>query len=185
MRRAITVPALAAVITLLAASATGAWACGGPKGHGAGSGGHGFAGHGCDGSHFERMAERLELTDEQKAAVEKIHDDGRGEMVALQKELAQARLELKSVMLDDDPSLSEVRKLVEQIGDLETRAHMTKIEHMLAFRKTLTPEQRDLFLLHGPHHGGGHGGGRDRGHGGCGDKAHHGGGARGHGQGWH
>ena len=119
------------------------------------------------GDRLERMAARLDLTDEQTAAIEKIHDEGTADAARLRKELRRARHELEGVMLEDAPKADEVRKLAREAGDLETDLRILHLEKRLAVRKVLTPEQRDKWIA--GRHGRGKGPGRGGGHGPCGD----------------
>ena len=151
----------AAWITAVAVAAALAWNASPAD---AGRGKMGFRpGGGLEGSRMERMAERLDLTEDQQKSIEKIHDDGRSEMAALQKRIAKAKLELKSEMLNDKPDASNLRMLTKKIGDLKTEKQLMRLEHRIAMREIMTEEQREMMFL--GHHGFGHGG---FGHGGFG-----------------
>lgn len=118
---------------------------------------------------FERMVEQLELTDDQAEKVRAIHENGKIERAALQKDLARLRNQLEGEMLKDDVSKQNVVRLTRQIGEKRTEMALMRIDHQFEIREILTPEQRDKFMtMHakgrgprggGPHgHGHGHGG---------------------------
>ena len=131
---------------------------------------------------FEHMAERLELTDEQRETIKGIHEKSREENLNLRKELMRLRNELQGEMLKDDPSEKAILSINEKMGDLRTRMKANRLKTRLAVREQLTPEQRDRMLMmrghdrrgggcQGCYHGRGHGHGPGSG-GGRGSRAH-------------
>ena len=144
-------------ITTVAVAAALAWnASPADAGRGKMGSGPGDGRGGRDGSRMEQMAERLDLTEDQQLAIQKIHDDGRSEMTALQKRIAKMKLELKSEMLNDKPDASNLRTLTKKIGDLKTEKQLMQLDHRLAMQEILTDEQREKMFL--GHHGFGKGG---------------------------
>jgi periplasmic protein CpxP/Spy len=119
---------------------------------------------------LERMAARLELTEEQTDAITKIHEAGRSKNMGLRKEMMRLRNELQGEMLKDDPSQKKVLDLNEKLGALRTEKHATRLENRLAVREQLTPEQRDKMLTMGEFKKGRNGGrgGFQKGHRGSG-----------------
>ena len=150
---------LAAVI--LAAGPTLAQGSGGKWSRGAAPGGHG-----CDTMEFrmERMAARLDLTDEQVEAITGIREGGQKQILEMRKEMMRLRNELQGELLEDEPSEGEVVSLTEKIGDLRTRMQVDRAKNRLAVVKLLTPEQRDKMLVMGHGGKGRFGGGRGMGH---------------------
>jgi Spy/CpxP family protein refolding chaperone len=112
-------------------------------------GGRGFE----RGPRIERLAERLGLTDEQKTAIEALHEETRAKNAALAKETRLLRHELEGELLKDEPSEKKVLELNAKLGDLNTERQATRLATRLAVRNQLTPEQRDKMLAMGPHHG--------------------------------
>lgn len=90
---------------------------------------------------------RLDLTDDQRKAVDALCEEHRAQQVESQKELLRARHALRGALLEDEPALGTVRELVRKVGELETQREIARVEHRLAVRKLLTPEQRDRLLL--------------------------------------
>jgi len=120
------------------------------------------------GSRLAKMAERLELTEDQKATIEALQEDSQDQNAKLRKELAVLKNELEGELLKDDPGEDTVVGLVRKIGDAKTEMQANRMKTRLAMREQLTPEQRDRMLtFRNGHRGqgrrGGHGGGQHRG----------------------
>lgn len=149
---------LAAMVLVFAATAL-AQGTGGRSGHGQGKS-QGICGGEFGSEHrMEMLQEKLELTDEQVAAIEKIRETGRENGAQLQKEMMRLRNELEGEMLKDEPSEKTVLNLVGEIGDLKTEAQTARMKNRLEVARQLTPEQRDkMLMMHGSFgHGHGHG----------------------------
>lgn len=106
--------------------------------------------------------EWLDLTDGQKAEIEKLREEAHEARPEAEKRMRRLEHELHGEMLKDDPDAENMRDLVRKIGQLRTERQLSHLNLRLAIREQLTPEQRDRLLLHGPagpgaHHGCGHG----------------------------
>ena len=128
------------------------------------------------GHRLEMMAARLDLTDEQKASIEKIHDAAQEQRMETRKEMMRLRNELEGELMKDEPSENKALELTGKIGDLRTAQQKSRLSTRLAVQEQLTPEQRDKMLMmhaggrgHGRHgdagFGKGHGRGCDQGQG--------------------
>lgn len=115
---------------------------------------------------IQHMAARLGLTDDQTAAIAKIHEEDRQANLEVGKEMMRLRNELRGEMLKDDPSEKTILALNGKLGELRTQRQANRLKTRLAVREQLTPEQRDQMLLMGDF-GKDHRGGR---HGMCGDR---------------
>ncbi len=158
--------AAVAVFTIILASAGLATAQGSRNGKGMGQGqGAGWAdGDFGPGHRIEMMAQRLDLSEEQVAAITKIHEDSRKDGLEKRKELMRLRNEMQGEMLKDSPSEKTVLSINDKMGALKTEMKALRLKSRLAVREELTPEQRDQMLMMGGH--GGKGG--RKGHGGRG-----------------
>lgn len=96
---------------------------------------------------LERMAARLDLTEEQTAAIAKIHEEGRDKNLEIRKQMMRLRNELQGEMLKDAPSQKKVLELNEKMGALRTQKHAIRLQNRLAVREQLTPEQRDRMMI--------------------------------------
>lgn len=153
--------ASAALIVFLLAGATMAMAQKGGPGQKMKRGGQRFGG---PENRIEMLAKRLNLTDDQKVAIEKIHEQNREDMVGLRKDLKKLRHELKGEMLQDNPSEKAVLDLNSKIGQLKTETQALRLKGRLAVREQLTDAQRDkMILMDGPGRGQGRGHGGPRG----------------------
>lgn len=131
--------AMVALLTLLALTATAALAERPGPGRRGGGDGFGF-GPGL-------AALQLDLSEEQTASIEKIRDEGREKAVGLRKQMMLLRNELEGEMLTDEPSRKKVLDLNQKMGEVRTQLQANRLEHRLAVREVLTPEQRDRMLL--------------------------------------
>ena len=136
-----------ALIAVLAVSAGAAMAQGSGKGMGKARCGGDFESRGE--MRLARLAERLDLTDEQVTTITGIHEKGREENLQIRKDMMRLRNELKGEMLKDEPSQKKVLELNGQLGDLRTQKQANRLKNRLAVREQLTPEQRDSMLLMG------------------------------------
>lgn len=83
----------------------------------------------------------LGLTEKQAEQIEGLSLNHRKAVIKLEADLKIAELEMRSLM-DGDPSDSDVRKRAKAVSQLREKMHEMGIEHMLAVRKALTPEQQ-------------------------------------------
>jgi Spy/CpxP family protein refolding chaperone len=142
----------AAAILLLAGSQALAQRGGGPHQRcGWGEGGFGPE------ARVERMAEALDLTEEQQQGIAAIQEKGRAANRELGKQLKRLENQLEGEMLKDDPSEKTVLELTRKMGDLRTEMRTNRVSNRFAVRALLTPEQRDKMLTLGARHGRGHG----------------------------
>ncbi len=127
--------------------------------------GQGRGRQGEPGLRLEMLAEKLELTEEQVAAIEKIQETGREKATELRKDMMRLRNELEGEMLKDEPSEKTALQLVEKIGGLRTEMQAGRMQVRLEVRGLLTPEQRDRMLMmeQGSRRGEGRRGGHGRG----------------------
>ena len=134
-----------AVAALVFAAGALAQGPGGRSGHGRGHG-PGWGEFGSE-QRMEMLREKLELTDEQVAAIEAIREAGREKNIAIRKEMMRLRNELEGEMLKDEPSEKTVLNLVDKIGALKTEKQANRMKNKLEVRRQLTPEQRDKMLM--------------------------------------
>jgi Spy/CpxP family protein refolding chaperone len=134
-----------ATLVLVFAAAALAQGPGGRFGHGKGKGI-------CEGNfgsehRLEVLTEKLELTEEQVAAIDGIQENGREKGVELHKEMMRLQNDLEGELLKDDPKKETALKLVDKIGALRTEIQAQRLQGRLEIRQQLTPEQRDKMLM--------------------------------------
>lgn len=143
---------VATAVLLLAGSQALAQKCGGPHQRcGWGDGGFGPE------ARLERMAETLDLTEEQRQGIAAIQKKGREANRELGRQLERLENQLEGELLKDDPSEKTVLELTRKMGDLHTEMRTNSVSNRFAVRALLTPEQRDKMLTQGTRHGRGHG----------------------------
>jgi len=99
---------------------------------------------------IERMAQFLDLSKDQVQKIEKLRDEHLSRVAGLRRELLRVRNEIRAELLEDSPDVSAIEKLVAKKADIRSRIELERVEHRLAVRKVLTPEQRDkMFMLRG------------------------------------
>jgi Spy/CpxP family protein refolding chaperone len=103
---------------------------------------------------IERLAERLDLTDQQQEAIAAIQEDARKAGRDLHKELARLQNQRRGEMLEDDPSEKTLVDLTEQMGAIKTKLQVHRLQTRLAVQAQLTEEQRDQMMLMNHRRGG-------------------------------
>ncbi len=93
----------------------------------------------------KRFMEKLNLTDEQKKDVEKIHFDAEKQTIAQKAKVETAGIELRQLLKADAPDKSAIEKKINDIADLRVQMHMIKINSWFAINKLLTPDQQKVW----------------------------------------
>lgn len=113
------------------------------------SAGFAYAGEGWDGQkseadmkkHFDKMAEDLKLTAEQKAALEKQRGETGPKMRAIREKQQASREQLRAELAKTTPDKAALAAIVEDLKNLTGEQMQMKIDKVLAMKKVLTPEQ--------------------------------------------
>jgi Spy/CpxP family protein refolding chaperone len=101
---------------------------------------------------IQKLMGKLNLTDEQKKDVEKIHFDAEKQTIAQKAKVETARVELQQLLKADAPEKSAIEKKISEMADLKVQMHMIKINSWFAINKLLTPDQQKTWkkvLEHG------------------------------------
>lgn len=110
-----------------------------------------------------RMAEFLELSEEQIDQLNELRQEGRSQMTDLRKEMLRIRNQIQGEVLKDSPDVARLKKLTAKKGEIRAQMELARLEHRLAMREILTEEQRDKMMMRRGH--GRRGGFRDGVHG--------------------
>ncbi len=97
------------------------------------------------GQNQQRMMTQLNLTDEQRAKVEKIHLNGQKGMIPLRNNIQEKNAQLRTLRMSDDYDEAAVNALIEEIGELRTAMMAMRTGHQQQIREILTEEQRIKF----------------------------------------
>ena len=106
-----------------------------------------------DAKQVHKFMGKLNLTDEQKKDVEKIHFDAEKQTIAQKAKEETARVELRQLLKADAPDKSAIEKKINEIAELTVQMHMIKINSWFTINKLLTPEQQKTWkkvLENGP-----------------------------------
>lgn len=87
------------------------------------------------------VAKDLGLSDKQAEQIDKLTLDHRKSVIKLRADLRIAELEFRD-MMEGDPSEADVRKKAKAVSLMREKLSDLKVDHMLAVRKVLTPEQQ-------------------------------------------
>lgn len=123
----------------------------------------------------ERMAERLNLSDEQQDKMQDLRREHQKQMLLHRGEMASLRAQMEAEFLSDSINEGKVKSLSAEISRLRSQMDESRLEHRLAMGKILTAEQREELQSfrgagrRGGFHRGGAWGGRGSGRGERGD----------------
>jgi len=135
-------------------------ALGGAQGLGRGDAGPGFAQHrpplerafGLGGGQFWNnplIVKQLNLTDEQRKAMDGILQDHRLTLVDLQAHLKKAELGLEPLIQADTPDQSAILAQIDKVAQARAELEKANARFLLALRAKLTPEQwKELRTIH-------------------------------------
>jgi Spy/CpxP family protein refolding chaperone len=98
------------------------------------------------------MADELGLTDEQMESMKDIRYNFRKAQIGLRAELKTARLELRHLMMEENPNQGQISKLVDKIADTQKELLKQRVDRKLAMKEILTAEQLKKFMrMRGEH----------------------------------
>jgi len=110
-----------------------------------------------DGPGILARAEALDLKPEQVKELKALRLNMAKETLRLRSELELKQLELRELLFADEPDIGRIEAKIDEMAPLRTELHKKRIEHRLATREVLTPEQRaklDLTRTPGKRHRG-------------------------------
>ncbi len=87
----------------------------------------------------------LQLTEEQQKKIDELKLALDKELLPLKADLKVKKAELEKLLLAEKPSKTTVEKKIDEIGALRIQIHKALVNHRLAVRELLTPEQRVKF----------------------------------------
>jgi Spy/CpxP family protein refolding chaperone len=89
------------------------------------------------------LRERLGFTAEQAAKIEAQENAFAKSRVRQHADLRLKHMELRELMESEKPDRAAIDRKLRELQDARTVAHKTAIDHRLAMRELITPEQRD------------------------------------------
>ena len=88
------------------------------------------------------MADISDLTEEQKAQIKSIREDGRKKMEPQRKEMKVLRMKLMDMKSAENPNIEEIDRMIDDSAALKAEMEKTRTASELKVRGLLTPEQR-------------------------------------------
>jgi Spy/CpxP family protein refolding chaperone len=110
------------------------------------------------GPNLERLADRLDMTEQQRAEVKAILDDSRQQMVKLREQIRENRTQLRELTGQDEFDEAAVRSIADNQGDLKAETIVLRARQRHEMKAVLTDEQRvqlDEMWKRKNHRGGG------------------------------
>lgn len=110
------------------------------------------------GPNLERLADRLDMTEQQRADTKAILDDSRQQMVKLRDQMRENRGQLRDLAGQADFDEAAVRSIADKQGDLKAETMLLRARQRHEMRVVLTDEQRvqlDQMWTRNKHRGGG------------------------------
>lgn len=94
------------------------------------------------GPNLERLADRLNMTEQQRAEVKAVVDDSRQQMVKLREQMRENRAQLRGLAGTTAFDETAVRSIADRQGDLKAETIVLRARQRHAMRAVLTDEQR-------------------------------------------
>jgi Spy/CpxP family protein refolding chaperone len=102
-------------------------------------------GRGARGDGARAVMAKLNLNDVQQEKIEKLRTEMQRKNIETQSKIRLARVDMRELMRAENPSRSAIEKKIRAVSDLELELKITRLDHMLAVREVLTPEQRKTW----------------------------------------
>lgn len=94
---------------------------------------------------LDRMAVRLDLSEEQQAALWSLHLEDGGQVLSRRRELQRARAALQDLYAAGEPTLAQIHAAQQRISALQAALDSVVVEVMFHERAILTEEQRQQY----------------------------------------
>jgi len=95
--------------------------------------------------HMERLAQQLELTDDQRMQVRTLLGNHAKEAIRLRADIGVMAVDLRQLLETDPVDLSKAKQLLQSIAGKEVDVRLAHMTLMQEISKLLTPEQRQKF----------------------------------------
>ena len=107
-------------------------------------------GHGKNKLHMFGPVWMHTLSDEQKAAVDKMHLEVAKVEKLLRAQMKATKMELNLLAVTDSPDMDAINKKIDEVAALKTKIMRNRFAHIVEMREALTPQQRisyDMAVL--------------------------------------
>jgi Spy/CpxP family protein refolding chaperone len=96
-------------------------------------------------SHMERLVQHLGLSDEQRRQVRPLLLNYAKEAIRDRADIAETRLEIRQQLSVNQPDLSKVKDMLQNIANKKAQLRFARITMMQDIGKFLTPEQQEQW----------------------------------------
>ncbi|MGO9482553.1 MAG: Spy/CpxP family protein refolding chaperone [Candidatus Kryptoniota bacterium] len=97
------------------------------------------------GKHPAMMHNKLKLTDEQKASIQKVKFEVMQKQIDLRAQIAHDRLDYEQLTSADSPDEDAIAAKIDDIAKLQIQLHKNLLHGWFAVNKVLTPEQQKIW----------------------------------------
>ncbi len=91
------------------------------------------------------LQKKLHLSEEQLARMKQIRCEYHRKTANISRELAERRLLLSKMIMDDIDDFNKIDRICNQMDSLQAAMQRIVVQHLLAQKKILEPEQRQIF----------------------------------------
>jgi len=96
--------------------------------------------------HCAKMAKALKPTPEQVSQWSEMREQFRTEMLPLHNQLFSKRMELTALLANPEADSEAIKEKHKEVIDLQAQIQKKAMDHQLAFRETLNPEQLAAWI---------------------------------------
>jgi Spy/CpxP family protein refolding chaperone len=111
---------------------------------------HGEKEGGCKGRGEHMMIP--DLTDQQAEQIKSMRVEHMKEMQSLRNQIGEKKARLRTLSTVDKVNMTEINKVIDEIGKIQTQMMKMKEQHRQDVRKMLSDDQRIFFDSHRPMH---------------------------------
>jgi Spy/CpxP family protein refolding chaperone len=95
--------------------------------------------------HLERLAQQLNLSDAQRTQIQTLQLSYAREAIRARADLAVMHLDLRQLLQADQPDLTKVNDMLQQMANREMALRLARITMRQDIRTVLTPAQRQQW----------------------------------------
>ena len=93
----------------------------------------------------QEMMGKLNLTDQQKSEMQKLHFEMQKKQVQIQSKIRLQRIDLRELFAADKPDRAAIEKGIKAVSELQLQEKMNMVDHLFAVNALLTPEQQKIW----------------------------------------
>jgi len=101
---------------------------------------------------LQHLGHRLDLDEHQTAELEKVLTDRLPQLIEIRRSMFDIRRDILEAVGQDEPDADQIRGLVRELSQAQTRLDSLMIESILQETQHLTPEQREGYFRAMPWH---------------------------------